>query len=173
MKKIISIKDLDIVQKNFQQMVIRGNGKDDFNQIVNKEISILPPAKNLEIVENKDLIFGKNSFDQWSLIFLVEKNYKDIIKIVSNLNLHENILASDYSYGQVYFEISGKNKIEFLNKLTQFDFREKNFPNFSMAQTLIARIDCSIYHLKEKYIITCNKSFEDYFTQRLADSINL
>ena len=50
MKKIISIKDLDIVQKNFQQMVIRGNGKDDFNQIVNKEISILPPAKNLEIV---------------------------------------------------------------------------------------------------------------------------
>ena len=61
MKKIISIKDLDIVQKNFQQMVIRGNGKDDFNQIVNKEISILPPAKNLEIVENKDLIFGKNS----------------------------------------------------------------------------------------------------------------
>ena len=108
-------------------MVIRGNGKDDFNQIVNKEISILPPAKNLEIVENKDLIFGKNSFDQWSLIFLVEKNYKDIIKIVSNLNLHENILASDYSYGQVYFEISGKNKIEFLNKLTQFDFREKEF----------------------------------------------
>ncbi len=173
MKKIISIKDLDIVQKNFQQMVIRGNGKDDFNQIVNKEISILPPAKNLEIVENKDLIFGKNSFDQWSLIFLVEKNYKDIIKIVSNLNLHENILASDYSYGQVYFEISGKNKIEFLNKLTQFDFREKNFPNFSMAQTLIARIDCSIYNLKEKILLTCNRSFEDYFRKRLIDLINI
>ena len=97
------------------------------------------------------------------MIFLVEKNYKDIIKIVSNLNLHENILASDYSYGQVYFEISGKNKIEFLNKLTQFDFREKNFPNFSMAQTLIARIDCSIYNLKEKILLTCNRSFEDYF----------
>ena len=173
MKKIISIKDLDIVQKNFQQMVIRGNGKDDFNQIVNKEISILPPAKNLEIVENKDLIFGKNSFDQWSLIFLVKKNYKDIIKIVSNLNLHENILASDYSYGQVYFEISGKNKIEFLNKLTQFDFREKNFPNFSMAQTLIARIDCSIYNLKEKILLTCNRSFEDYFRKRLIDLINI
>ena len=35
-----------------------------------------------------------------------------------------------------------KIKMIFLNKLTQFDFRNKKFPNFSMAQTQIARIDC-------------------------------
>ena len=39
-----------------------------------------------------------------------------------------------------------------------------------MAQTLIARIDCSIYSLKDKYIITCNRSFEDYFKERLQDT---
>ena len=69
------------------------------------------------------------------------------------MNLHENILASDYSYGQVYFEISGENKDEFLNKLTQFDLPRKKFPDFSMAQTLIARIDCYIYNLNEKYFV--------------------
>ena len=42
-----------------------------------------------------------------------------------------------------------------------------------MAQTLIARIDCSIYNLGEKFILSCNKSFEDYFLQRLKDTANL
>ena len=42
-----------------------------------------------------------------------------------------------------------------------------------MAQTLIARIDCYIYNLKDKYIVTCNKSFEQYFKDRLADTVNL
>ena len=42
-----------------------------------------------------------------------------------------------------------------------------------MAQTLIARIDCSVYNLKDKYIITCNRSFEDYFKERLQDTAKI
>ena len=93
--------------------------------------------------------------------------------MISLLNEKDEILASDYSYGQVYFEIFGENKNEFLNKLTPFDLRIKKLPVNSMAQTLIARIDCYIYNLKDKYLVTCNKSFEQYFKDRLADIINL
>ena len=173
MTKLFSIDGVDITQKNFQQILIRGDGKDQFNQIINKEISLEPPSKNLEVKTNDKCIFAKNSFDQWTLVYFVEQDYKEILKIISNLNLNDEILASDYSYGQVYFEVSGKNKNEFLNKLTQFDLRDKKFPDFSMAQTLIARIDCYIYKLNEKYIIACNKSYEDYFKKRLIDLINL
>ena len=42
-----------------------------------------------------------------------------------------------------------------------------------MAQTLIARIDCYIYNLKDKYLVTCNKSFESYFKDRLKDIASL
>ena len=100
-------------------------------------------------------------------------NYKDILKFISNINSKDEILASDYSYGQIYFEVTGENRNEFLNKLTHFDLRAKKFPEFSMAQTLIARIDCSIYNLKDKYIITCNRSFEDYFKERFKDTANI
>ena len=151
MTKLLSADGVDITQKNFQQILIRGNGKDQFNQVINKEIYLQPPSKNLEVKTNDKCIFAKNSFDQWTLVYLVEQDYKEILKIISNLNLNDEILASDYSYGQVYFEVSGKNKNEFLNKLTQFDLRDKKFPDFSMAQTLIARIDCYIYKLNEKY----------------------
>ena len=173
MTTLISTDKVNITQKNFQQILIRGDGKDQFNQIINKETSLQPPSKNLEIKTSDKYIFAKNSFDQWTLVYLVEQDYKEIIKTISNLNSNDEILASDYSYGQVYFEVSGENKNEFLNKLTQFDLRNKKFPNFSMAQTLIARIDCYIYKLNEKYIITCNKSYEDYFKERLTDLINL
>ena len=173
MTKIVSIEGVDITQKNFQQILIRGDGKDQFNQIINKEISLQPPFKNLEVKTNDKCIFAKNSFDQWTLVYLVEQDYREIIKTISNLNSNDEILASDYSYGQVYFEVSGGNKDEFLNKLTQFDLRNKKFPNLSMAQTLIARIDCYIYKLNNKYILTCNKSYEDYFKERLTDLINL
>ena len=173
MTKLLSSRDIDISQRNFQQIIIRGDGKDRFNQIINKEISIIPPSKNLEVTKDDRFMLAKNSFDQWSLIYLVERDYKEILKFISNINSHDEILASDYSYGQVYFEISGKNRNEFLNKLTHFDLRLKKFPVFSMAQTLIAKIDCSIYHLKDRYIVTCNRSFEDYFKERLKDSIKL
>ena len=173
MTKLLSSRDIDISQRNFQQIIIRGDGKDRFNQIINKEISIIPPSKNLEVTKDDRFMLAKNSFDQWSLIYLVERDYKEILKFISNINSHDEILASDYSYGQVYFEISGKNRNEFLNKLTHFDLRLKKFPTFSMAQTLIAKIDCSIYNLKDKYIVTCNRSFEDYFKERLKDTANI
>ena len=83
------------------------------------------------------------------------------------------MLASDYSYGQAYFDVEGENKNYFLNQLTHFDLREEKFPKSTMAQTVIARIECSIYNLGNKYIITCNKSFEDYFQQRLKDTASL
>jgi len=171
MTQLLSSQGIDISQKNFQQIIIRGDGKDQFNQKINQEISTFPPSKNLEVTTNHKFIFAKNSFDQWSLIYLVEQDYKEILKFISKINSNDEILASDYSYGQVYFEISGKNKNEFLNQLTHFDLRLKKFPAFTMAQTLIAKIDCTIYNLKDKYIVTCNKSYEDYFKERLKDSI--
>ena len=173
MTKILSIEGLNISEKNYQQVIIRGDGREQFNQKINNEVSILPPSKNLEIITNEKYLFAKQSFDQWSLIYLVEQNYKDVIKFVSNINANNEILASDYSYGQVYFEISGDNKNEFLNKLTHFDFRIKKFPDLTMAQTLIARIDCSIYRVKDKYLITCNRSFEDYFKERFKDTAEI
>ena len=173
MTKILSSESINIIQKDYLQVLLRGNGKDQFNQTIVKEISLSPPAKNLEVSSDDQYIFAKNSFDQWSLLFLVEKDYKKILRMIKNLNLSDEILASDYSYGQVYFEISGNKKNEFLNKLTTFDLRSKKFPVSTMAQTLIARVDCSIYNLKDKYIVTCNKSYEDYFKKRLIDFNNL
>ena len=173
MTQLLSSEGIDISQKNFQQIIIRGDGKDQFNQKINQEISTFPPSKNLEVTTNDKFIFAKNSFDQWSLIYLVEQDYKEILKFISKINLNDEILASDYSYGQVYFEISGENKNEFLNQLTHFDLRLKKFPAFTMAQTLIAKIDCTIYNLKDKYIVTCNRSFEDYFKERLEDTLNI
>ena len=173
MKTIASLEGVDIIQKNYQQVIIRGDGKEEFNQLINKEISLSPHSKNLEVVTDSNHLFAKQSFDQWSLIYLIEQKYKDILKFISNINSKDEILASDYSYGQIYFEVTGKNRNEFLNKLTHFDLRAKKFPEFSMAQTLIARIDCSIYNLKDKYIITCNRSFEDYFKERLQDTAKI
>tara|TARA_B100001093_G_scaffold517945_1_gene601083 strand:+ start:3528 stop:4052 length:525 start_codon:yes stop_codon:yes gene_type:complete len=173
MKNILSTNAVNIVQKNFQQILIRGDGKEKFVQAINKEISIIPPSKNLELTSSDKYILAKNSIDQWSLLFLEKQDDKKILDFVYNINSNDEMLASDYSYGQIYFEISGKNKNEFLNQLTNFDLRLKKFLIFTMAQTLIARIDCNIYNLKEKYVITCNKSFENYFKNRFKDSANL
>ncbi len=173
MTKFLSFDGLEINQKNFQQILIRSDGRDQFNDLIKKEISLPLPSKNLEIVSNEKYLFAKNSFDQWSLLYLKEQDYQNTLKFISILNEKDEILASDYSYGQVYFEIIGKNKNEFLNKLTQFDLRSKKFPIDTMAQTLIARIDCYIYNLKEKYLVACNKSFESYFKDRLKDTANL
>ena len=72
MKTIASLEGVDIIQKNYQQVIIRGDGKEEFNQFVNKEISMFPPSKNLEVITNNKLLFAKQSFDQWSLIYLVD-----------------------------------------------------------------------------------------------------
>ena len=173
MKEIFSIRGLDIFQKNFQQVVVRCKGEDKLSETIRKETSLLPPSSNLAITNNENFLLAKHSFDQWNLFYLKEKKHQDILKFISTVNSDDEILASDYSYGQVYFEISGEKRNYYLNKLTHFDLREKKFPVSTMAQTLIAKIDCSIYHLKNKYLITCNGSFEDYFRERLLDSANV
>ena len=173
MTKIVSAPGIEITQKNFHQIIIRGDGLEKFNNIIEEKTSIQPPSKNLEIKHDDNYLFAKNSPDQWSLVLTDKKEHNQITNLVSSINVNEDLLASDYSYGQVYFEIEGENKDKFLNKLTHFDLREENFPKATMAQTIVARIDCSIYNLGNKYIVTCNKSFEDYFQQRLKDTANL
>ena len=173
MNKIISIPGIEITQKNFHQIIIRGDGLEKFDNIIEEKTSIKPPSKNLEVKYDDNYLFAKNSPDQWSLVLTGKKDHNQIINLVSSINVNEDLLASDYSYGQVYFEIEGENKDTFLNKLTHFDLREEKFPKATMAQTIVARIDCFIYNLGNRYIITCNKSFEDYFQQRLKDTANL
>jgi len=94
------------------------------------------------------------------------------INLISSLNKNEGILASDYS-SALYYEFTGENKNHYLNKLTHFDFRLKKFPVSTMAQTLIARVDCCIYNLKDKYLVTCHSSFKDYFNNRLKDTVEV
>ena len=173
MTRTFVAKGMEIVQKDMQQILLRGKGDGGFADAVNKEISLLPPADNLRMINNDEFLFAKQSFDQWSLLCLETQSEEEILKLVSAMNTNEEILASDYSQGQVYFEITGDNRNHYLSKLTHFDLRPKKFPVSTMAQTLIARIDCSIYHLKDKYLVTCNSSFEDYFKDRLQDAIDL
>ena len=94
MIQLLSSRGVDISQRNFQQIIIRGDGKDQFNQIINQEISVLPPSKNLEVTINDKFMFAKNSFDQWSLVYLVEQDYKEILKFISNINSEEAFLIS-------------------------------------------------------------------------------
>ena len=166
-------KGIEIHQVEHTQILLRGKGDGSFAETVNKEISLLPPSDNLRMISNDKFLFAKQSFDQWALLCLVDESNEEISRLVSVMNANEEILASDCSDGQVYFEITGENKNYYLSKLTHFDLRLKKFPVSTMAQTLIARIDCSVYHLKDKYLITCNSSFEDYFKSRLQDAINL
>ena len=172
MTRTFVAKGMEIVQQDMQQILLRGKGDGSFADTVNKEISLLPPADNLRMINNDEFLFAKQSFDQWSLVCLKPKPEKEIFRLVSAFNANEEILASDYS-NTTYFEITGENKDYYLSKLTHFDLRPKKFPVSTMAQTLIARIDCSIYHLQDKYLITCHSSFEDYFKDRLQDAINL
>ena len=173
MTNIYSGEGISITQKNLSQIIVRGKGDGEFAKIINNEISLLPPSDNLRLINNDNFILAKQSFDQWSLIVTKEISDKEILKIISNFNDNDQILASDYSMGQVYFEFEGDNKIYFLNKLTHFDLREKKFQTSTMAQTLIARIDCSIYNLNNKFLITTNRSFEEYFKDRINDTIDL
>ena len=173
MSKIVSAPGVEITQRDFHQIIIRGDGSEMFNNIIKEKTSVKPPLRNLEIKYDENYVFGKNSPDQWSLIFIHKKEHNQINNLVTSINVNEDLLASDYSYGQVYFEIDGENKDKFLNKLTHFDLREEKFPKATMAQTIVARVDCSIYNLGNKYLITCNKSFEDYFQKRLKDSADL
>ena len=172
MTRTFVAKGMEIVQQDIQQILLRGKGDGSFADIVNKEVSLLPPANNLRMINNDEFLFAKQSFDQWSLLCLKPKTEREIFKLVSAFNTNEGILASDYS-NTTYFEITGENKNHYLSKLTHFDLRAKKFPLSTMAQTLIARIDCCLYHFKDKYLLTCHSSFEDYFKDRLQDTIDL
>ena len=172
MMSTFSAKDLLIEQQDFQQILIRGKGDGSFAETVNKEISLLPPSDNLRIISNDKFLFAKQSFDQWSLLCLEKKSDKEILNLISNMNKNEEILATDYS-NTTYFEITGENKNHYLNKLTHFDLRQKKFPASTMVQTLIARIECCLYNLEGKYLLSCHSSFEDYFKDRLQDAIDL
>ena len=172
MMETFSAKGMLIEQHDFQQILLRGKGDGGFAETVNKEVSLLPPSDNLRMINNDKFIFAKQSFNQWSLICLDKQSDKEMLKLVSAMNANEEILASDYS-NTLYFEFTGENKDHYLSKLTHFDLRPKKFPVSTMAQTLIARIECSIYHLQDKYLVTSHSSFEDYFKDRLEDAINI
>ena len=172
MTRTFVAKGMEIVQQDMQQILLRGKGDGSFADTVNKEISLLPPTDNLRMINNDEFLFAKQSFDQWSLVCLKPKPEKEIFRLVSAFNANEEILASDYS-NTTYFEITGENKDHYLSKLTHFDLRPKKFPVSTMAQTLIARIDCCLYRLEDKYLLSCHSSFEDYFKDRLQDAINL
>ena len=103
------------------------------------------------MINNDEFLLTKQSFDQWILICLKPKTEKEIFRLVSAFNSHEEVLASDYS-NTTYFEITGENKNHYLSKLTHFDLRAKKFPLSTIAQTLIARSDCCLYHFKDKYL---------------------
>ena len=172
MTRTFVAKGLEIAQLDLQQILLRGKGDGSFADTINKEVSLLPPTDNLRMINNDEFLFAKQSFDQWSLLCLKPKTEREIFKLVSAFNTNEGILASDYS-NTTYFEITGENKNHYLSKLTHFDLRAKKFPLSTMAQTLIARIDCCLYHFKDKYLLTCHSSFEDYFKDRLQDTIDL
>ena len=172
MTRTFVAKGIEIVQRDLQQILLRGKGDGSFADTVNKEVSLLPPKENLRMINNDEFLFAKQSFDQWSLLCLKAKTEKEILKLVSAFNANEEILASDYS-NTTYFEITGENKNYYLSKLTHFDLRPKKFLVSTMAQTLIARIDCCLYNLENKYLLSCHSSYEDYFKDRLQDAIDL
>tara|TARA_B100000945_G_C20191536_1_gene507113 strand:- start:155 stop:673 length:519 start_codon:yes stop_codon:yes gene_type:complete len=172
MTRTLLANGMEIVQRELQQILLRGKGDGSFADTINKEVSLLPPTDNLRMINNDEFLFAKQSFDQWSLVCLKPKPEKEISRLISAFNDNEEILASEYS-NTTYFEITGENKNHYLSKLTHFDLRPKRFPVSTMAQTLIARIDCCLYNLEDKYLLSCHSSFEDYFKNRLQDTIDL
>ncbi len=172
MTRTFVAKGMEIAQRDLQQILLRGKGDGSFADTINKEVALLPPADNLRMINNDEFIFAKQSFDQWSLVCLKPKPEKEIFRLVSAFNVNSEILASDYS-NTTFFEITGENKNYYLSKLTHFDLRPKKFPVSTMVQTLIARIECCLYNLEDKYLLSCHSSFEDHFKERLQDAIDL
>ena len=172
MREVIRSNDVEIKTFSTHQIIIRGSGNSEFNNILNKKLKLLPPSDNLRIVSDDNHILAKMSFDQWNLIFEKEIENKKLNKILDDLNKSPLILATNISDSQVFFEIQGKNSFDILNKLTHFDFREKSFKKSTAAQTLLARVDCSIFNLDLKLLLSCNRSFADYLKDRLIDAVN-
>ena len=143
MTEVIRSDGVEIKKKVIQQILLRGSGDSKFNNLINKSLKLLPPSDNLRIISNDNYTLAKMSFDQWNLIFEKEIEIKKLNKILDDLN-----------------------------KLTHFDFREKSFKKSTAAQTLLARVDCSIFNLELKLLLSCNRSFADYLEDRLIDAVN-
>ena len=172
MRDVIRSNDVEIKTSHYQQINIRGNGNSEFNNIVNKLFKLLPPVDNLRIVADDNHILAKLSFDQWCVLFQNQTSDLKTNKYIEKLNKTSSILASNYSDAQIYFDIRGQNSFKILNKLTHFDFRDKYFRSMTAAQTLLARIDCSIFKLNDRLLLGCNRSFGDYLEDRLIDAVN-
>lgn len=167
---LISSNSIEIKELDLDQVLIRGQYSPTLVKQIKSQFKISLPENNLQINHDKNIICSKNSFDQWSVIFF---QLTDLIidDAINKINENESVLATDYSEGQIYLEISGENKIPMLNKITHFDFREKNFPISTSAQTLIGRVNCNIYNLEDKLLVTCNMSFGDHLKNQLIDAV--
>ena len=172
MREVIRSNDVEIKTFSASQVIIRGSGDSKFNNLLNKKLKLLPPSDNLRVVSDDNHILAKLSFDQWNLIFLGKIEDLKVQNFCQEINENSDLLATNISDAQVFFQISGGNTYSMLNKLTHFDFREKNFKLMTAAQTLIARIDCSFYKLNSHLLVSCNRSFSDYLEDRLIDAVN-
>ena len=171
MRDIIRSNDVEIKSTLFQQIIIRGNGNSEFNNTINKLFKLLPPIDNLRIVANDNSILSRLSFDQWNLIFNQEISDLKINQYIEKLNKNNAILATNYSDAQIFFEIRGQNAFKTLNKLTHFEFRERSFKSMTAAQTLLARIDCTMLKFDDRLLLSCNRSFGEYLENRLIDAV--
>ena len=172
MREVIRSNEVEIKTFTTRQVIIRGNGDSKFNNLLNKKLNLLPPSDNLRIVSNDSHILAKLSYDQWNLIFLDKNDDLKIQNFCNDINKNSELLATNISDAQVFFQISGENTYSMMNKLTHFDFREKNFKPMTAAQTLMARIDCNFYKLNSHLLVSCNRSFSDYLEDRLIDAVN-
>ena len=133
MREVIRSNDVEIKSSLFQQIIIRGNGDSEFNNIINKLFKLLPPIDNLRIVSNDHNILSKLTYDQWNMLFYKETSDLKINQYIEKLNKTAAILATNFSDAQVFFEIRGQNTFKTLNKLTHFDFREKSFKSMRFS----------------------------------------
>ena len=172
MREVIRSNEVEIKTFTTHQVIIRGNGDSKFNNLLNKKLNLLPPSDNLRIVSDDSHILAKLSYDQWNLIFLGKNDDLKIQNFCDEINKNLELLATNISDAQVFFQISGENTYSMMNKLTHFDFREKNFKPMTAAQTLMARIDCHFYKLNSHILVSCNRSFSNYLEDRLVDAVN-
>ena len=172
MREVIRSNDVEIKTFSAIQVIIRGSGDSKFNNLLNKKLKLLPPSDNLRVVSDDSHILAKLTFDQWNLIFLGKNEDLKAQNFCKEINENSDLLATNISDAQVFFQISGENTYSMLSKLTHFDFREKNFKPMTAAQTLMARIDCSFYKLNSHLLVSCNRSFSDYLEDRLIDAVN-
>jgi len=172
MREVFRSNDIEIRFQLKKQIIIRGPSTSEFNNHLNKHLNLLLPTENLRIIKDQHRFVAKLSFDQWNLIINEEIEIKKFQKLIDDLNSNSSTLATDYSDAQVFFRIMGSNRFKMLNKLTHFDFREKSFKAHTAAQTLLARIDVTIFNFDDYLYISCNRSFSEYLEDRLIDAVN-